>query len=430
MDNSLTRPVSLHALVASLFLFKTTPLCSFGNWGYSFGCRYYIANVYLHGSYTHVLALDFLIFSGTLCIANLDAGGTIRHTNCEILVQKKQSNRCRQCSTYRSSLRAQLCKLSTAEARLEARIGSHSRTSFKCLTAEERYSRLKHVTTLQSNTSRRLSYLKAKLKDAVEVQGHIVDEDTHSDLTSMIEKYNPDVTSRHPPSSFARIFWEQQLKAARQKDSRGMRWHPVLIKWAIYLRYCSSKAYDTLRSSGVLALPSQRCLRDYTHHFQAKEGFSDHVDSQLLSHSALRNKETWKKYVILLLDEMYIREDLVYNKHTGALVGFVNLSDISNHLEEFEHSLEGGKDVVNSCPPLANSMLVIMVRVLFTKLRLAYAQFTCQNLTGEQIYPLFWEAVYRIVLIVLLSSLRLTRRQGVASLTAKKIRCYLVLRLA
>ncbi len=41
-------------------------------------------------------------------------------------------------------------------------------------------------------------------------------------------------------------------------------------------------------------------------------------------------------------------------------------------------------------------MLVIMVRGLMTKLQFPYVQFTCVNLTGTQIYPLFWEAVYRV----------------------------------
>lgn len=33
-------------------------------------------------------------------------------------------------------------------------------------------------------------------------------------------------------------------------------------------------------------------------------------------------------YTILLLDEMHVRQDLVYDKHTGALTGFCNLGDV------------------------------------------------------------------------------------------------------
>ena len=43
--------------------------------------------------------------------------------------------------------------------------------------------------------------------------------------------------------------------------------------------------------------------------------------------------------MILLLDEMHIREDLVFDKHTGAMVGFGNLGDISEHLVQFEKGL-------------------------------------------------------------------------------------------
>ena len=67
----------------------------------------------------------------------------------------------------------------------------------------------------------------------------------------------------------------------------------MIIKWAMYLHYRSSGAYDQLRFSGVIALPSQCSLRDYTHHFQAKVGFSDEVVQQLVSHPDVREGEGW-----------------------------------------------------------------------------------------------------------------------------------------
>ena len=81
----------------------------------------------------------------------------------------------------------------------------------------------------------------------------------------------------------------------------------------------------------------------------------------------------WQKKVVLILDEMHIREDLVYEKHTGALVGFANLGNINQHLKQFEQSLQGD----NITEPLAKSMLVLMVRGLFTNLQFLYAQFPC-----------------------------------------------------
>lgn len=45
----------------------------------------------------------------------------------------------------------------------------------------------------------------------------------------------PDVLKDLPANSFQRIFWEQQLEASKQKDSRTMRWHPLMIRWCLYL---------------------------------------------------------------------------------------------------------------------------------------------------------------------------------------------------
>ena len=136
---------------------------------------------------------------------------------------------------------------------------------------------------LQVSTARRVKQLTAKLEAAIENRGHVVDEETHSDLKRIIEKQNSMVSSDSSPDSFRRNFWEQQLKAASCSSSKGMRWHPLMIKWALYLQHQSNSAYETLRTSGCVVLPSQRTLRDYTHHVQACVGFSDEVDRQLMS---------------------------------------------------------------------------------------------------------------------------------------------------
>lgn len=52
-----------------------------------------------------------------------------------------------------------------------------------------------------------------------------------------------------------------------------MRWHPMMIRFAIYLRCQSPRAYESLRESGVLRLPNQATLRDYTNFIQPKSGF-------------------------------------------------------------------------------------------------------------------------------------------------------------
>ena len=79
-----------------------------------------------------------------------------------------------------------------------------------------------------------------------------------------------------------------------------------------------------------------------------------------------------EKYVILLLDKMHIRQDLLFDKHTGNLIGFTNLGVISDHLSEFKQTLQ---DDGTTLPHLAKTMLVFMVRGLFSKLQFPYIQF-------------------------------------------------------
>ena len=98
-----------------------------------------------------------------------------------------------------------------------------------------------------------------------------------------------------------------------------------MIRWCLYLRHYSSKAYDAIQQSGCIVLPSQRTLWDYSNAVKAEAGFSVKVDQQLLEAAKLNSSPSYHVYILILMDEMHIREELVYNKHSGKLVGFVNL---------------------------------------------------------------------------------------------------------
>ena len=52
-----------------------------------------------------------------------------------------------------------------------------------------------------------------------------------------------------------------------------------LHKPPVYVQYLSSGAYEALRESGIIKLPS---LRDYTHHIEAAPGFSTDTDIMLM----------------------------------------------------------------------------------------------------------------------------------------------------
>ena len=92
------------------------------------------------------------------------------------------------------------------------------------------------------------------------------------------------------------------------------------------------------------------------------------------------------------MDEVHIKTDLVYDKHQGSLISFVNLGNTNNRLLEFKNALGETQHEQQ----LASSMLVLMVRGIFQKLNYPYAQFACNNLSGELMFDPVWEAISRL----------------------------------
>lgn len=138
-----------------------------------------------------------------------------------------------------------------------------------------------------------------------------------------------------------------------------------------------------------MQLPSQRTLQDYTHYLQA----STEVDRMLIKTAKVDTCPEREKMTLLLLDEMHIREDIVFDKHTGRMIGFANLGEVNQHLVQFEKAL---LEDTQPCPQLVKTMMVFMVQGLFNSLQFPYVQLPCGDLTGELLYDPFWKAVRRV----------------------------------
>ena len=76
-------------------------------------------------------------------------------------------------------------------------------------------------------------------------------------------------------------------------------------------------------------------------------------------------KEEKDKYVVLVFDKIKIREDLIFDKNSCGIVGFVNLGEINNVLTEFERRCMGDKEAIVGDDAVATHMLTFMVRGMF-----------------------------------------------------------------
>ena len=110
----------------------------------------------------------------------------------------------------------------------------------------------------------------------------------------------------------------------------------MIIKFCLNLAAKSSSAYrdlwyDITTGTGIIVLPSLKTIKIISNQ---QEGlilkFINKLAEKTVSISEI------EKCVIILFDEMKIQENLVRDKHSGELIGFVDLSDIKLHLKVFK----------------------------------------------------------------------------------------------
>ena len=198
-----------------------------------------------------------------------------------------------------------------------------SHTNIRYLSTPEKDIRLQRLHNQARVQQQKIKRLRSILEEAIQERAIQVDEPLHSDLAAVVVEESNTIKKTFSENSFARIFWENQERALSHQDGRQMRWDPLMIRWCLYLRHLSGRSYEMVRESGVIKLPSQRTLRDYTHHIHAGVGFSAETDRHLMTAARMGEAPEREKYVFLVMDEMHIKEDIVYDKHTGRKISIL-----------------------------------------------------------------------------------------------------------
>ena len=273
-------------------------------------------SVYMLHNHTHT---NYIHLGDTLQAyteSDMLGSQTIRHSQCQLLIPQNplsQHPKCQACTQHRKSLHAMV---SRHQHKLDSDTSSthpSSHTNYRHLTPAEKDQRLSEMHDELRAIEKKCERLTSKIAEGSKVE---LDEQSNEDILKVMEERSRQVQEKYSPDSFPSLFWQQQLKAA-QSNPKAMRWHPVMIKWCIHLSHYSSSGYEALRQSGCIRLPSQRTIRDYTHFASAAPGFSVDIDKQIIEAAKISTCQEWEKCHFILMDEMYIKEDLVYNKHTG-----------------------------------------------------------------------------------------------------------------
>ena len=187
---------------------------------------------------------------------------TIQTQECGILCQPCSSGekrvRCSRCSCFRAHLRVKRSRQSSSDPWSSAVLADSSYTNYSHLSKNELVEQLKNVQ--KSRKSIRAKHKRLAKKVIKEERSK---ED--GDARVLMDDVTSEIRMQYDTDSLQYVLWQEQKKYNLLKNKCQMRWHPLVIRFALSLFYSSRVAYRTATSSGFLALPSERTLMDYTH---------------------------------------------------------------------------------------------------------------------------------------------------------------------
>ena len=110
----------------------------------------------------------------------------------------------------------------------------------------------------------------SRIQNQIATDGIVITESLHKGMQSVLD-------SNDFSDDLARLFWEEQKKNF-SRSPKSRRWHPMMIRLALLVHSRSPAAYETLKKTGVLVLPSGSTLRDYTNYLAPGQGFKPEVN--------------------------------------------------------------------------------------------------------------------------------------------------------
>ena len=284
---------------------------------------------------------------------------TVRARDCRVLCSEDEMCPCcKEVSKQQQYVTNKKRKHEVTPAKLKAPVSATSPQRIKVTLQQHRLKCAqleKEITAMRQELSRA----------SVQVSEHL-----SRDLLDLMSSYSPNM------SPFMKLFWDQQQKAM-QRSSKGARFHPMIIRFASSVASASGACYDKFRH--ILRLPSRRTLRDYKNYIRPQRGINHEVVQELIEQT--EHLFDHQRYIVLGFDEMKIQNNLVWDKHTGELIGYVDLGDPNVNYVAMEPA------------EIATHMLTFFLRGLSSTLKFSFAHFATSGVSSEVLMPIFWRAV-------------------------------------
>ena len=114
--------------------------------------------------------------------------------------------------------------------------------------------RLKNVQKSRKVIRRKYKRLAKKV---IRKEGAKISEEDECDIWMLIDDVTPEIRTNYGKDSPQYVLWREQKKYNSLQNKCQMRWHPLVIRFALNLFYSSRVAYQNVTSSGFLALQNK-----------------------------------------------------------------------------------------------------------------------------------------------------------------------------
>ena len=159
-----------------------------------------------------------------------------------------------------------------------------STTNLRYLTREELIERLSNAQNHKREALKKIAKLSKIVAASIEQEGATLGDENH--IVNEIFNETPHTFAEDTPQF---LLWQQQKEEASKKDSRGMRWHPLIIRWCLSIYHTSPAAYKQLanRRINFLRLPHVNTLNKYSNFTQPQTGFNPNILKELVLDAGL-----------------------------------------------------------------------------------------------------------------------------------------------
>lgn len=309
----------------------------------------------------------------------------VRHPQCMVLhISPNVTKMCTLCASLRKKLKAY--ERGESGSTSVSRISDTSPVNLRFLSNDELRRRLENTQIAKKEAVRNALRLSTTVKELTELEGVSISDDLHGTMTDVLQKTDKSPFEEDTPQW---LLWEQQKQQAQKKDSRGMRWHPLIIRWCLSIYHTSPAAYRQLSSkkNKFIMLPHVNTLKKFTNFTEPSSGFNADIIQRLAEEC--KEYKPFMRNVVIVFDEMKVKADLVYSRSTGKIIGFTDMGNVNDELQLFADRCSG---IAASQKEFSKYVNVFMVRGIFSNLTYPFGYYGSTGMTGSQLFPCALEA--------------------------------------